>query len=186
VNKPTICGIVAVGPDDVIGRNGVMPWYSRRDFYHFRLLTTPYPCIFGKNTFEKLPIRPLPNRLNIVCSSANKNEFQNGVYYANSVESAIEHCRNDKYIFVCGGQKIYEYAIKNDLIDVMYITKLYDDKLAKDVNVNRDKYVRFPINTNLFFDSLTWVAKKMVYPDNSLPKEYGDIKAKFFKCIRAR
>ena len=184
--KNTVCGIVAVGPDDVIGINGVMPWYSRRDFYHFKNLTVPYPCVFGKTTFENLPMRPLPNRLNIVCSSHYKNELHGGVFYADSIESAIKDCENFPYLFICGGGKIYEYAIQNDLIDIMYITKIYDDELAAAVKLNPDKYVRFPINTNLFFDSFKWVAKKMVYPENALPKECGNVVAKFFKCIRVR
>ena len=183
--KPVICGIVAIGPDDVIGKNGVMPWYSRRDFFHFRGLTTPYPCVFGKTTFENLPIRPLPNRLNIVCSSSYKNEFHNGVLYVNSVETAIEYCKHD-YVFICGGNKIYEYALRNDLIDIMYITKIYDEELSKNVKLNPNEYVRFPIQTNEFFDFGKWVAKRMLYPENSLPKECGNIITKFFKCIRAR
>ena len=142
--KITVCGIVAIGPDDVIGKNGVMPWYSRKDFYHFRALTTPFPCVFGKTTFENLPLHPLPNRLNIVCSSAYKNEFINGIFYANSVESAIQYCGKD-YMFICGGNQIYKYVLDKDLIDIMYITKIYDEKLSQNVKLTTDDYVRFPI-----------------------------------------
>ena len=184
--KTLVCGIVAVGPYDVIGQNGVMPWYSKQDFYHFKTLTTPYPCVFGRTTFENLPNRPLPNRLNIVCSSANKNKLQNGVFYADSVESAINYCKNYECIFICGGQKVYLYALQHDLIDVMYVTKIYDEKLALDIRLNPNLYVRFPINTNIFFDSLHWVAKTILYPESALPKEPGDIKNKFFKCVRVR
>lgn len=184
--KSTICGIVAVGPDDVIGRGGIMPWYSRRDLYHFRNLTTPNPCIFGKTTFMNLPVRPLPKRLNIVCSSGYKNELRNGVLYVNSLEKAIESCRMFPYVFICGGAKIYEYALNNDLIDVMYITKLNDEFLTEDVAQSPDKYVRFPVNTDVFFDSSRWVAKKMIYPNGFLPKDYETVKTEFFKCYRAR
>ena len=187
MNKKTcVCGIVAIGPDDVIGQNGVMPWYSRRDFYHFKNLTTPNPCVFGKTTFENLPMRPLPNRLNIVCSSHYKNELHGCVFYADSIESAIKYCENFPYVFICGGNKIYEYALCHDMIDVMYITKIYDAQLEKRVRLNPDKFVRFPINTNVFFDSKNWVAKKMIYPENSLPKESENIIAKFYKCVRVR
>ena len=88
--KTTVCGIVAVGPDDVIGQNNVMPWHSRQDFFHFKTMTTPYPCVFGKNTFDGLPRRPLPNRLNIVCSSKNKDEYQSGVFYSSSINSSVK------------------------------------------------------------------------------------------------
>lgn len=184
--KSTICGIVAVGPDDVIGRGGIMPWYSRQDLYHFRTLTTPNPCIFGKTTFANLPVRPLPKRLNIVCSSGYKNELRGGVLYVNSLEKAIESCRMFPYVFICGGAKIYEYALNNDLIDIMYITKLNDEFLTEDVAQSPDKYVRFPVNTDVFFDSSRWVAKKMIYPNGFLPKDYESVKTKFFKCCRVR
>lgn len=189
-NKTTICGIVAVGPLDVIGQNGVMPWYSRRDLYHFRNLTTLYPCVFGKTTFENLPVRPLPNRLNIVCSSAYKNEFKDGVFYANSIESAIEFGRNFKYVFICGGRQIYKYALEQDLIDVFYITKIYDkeftEKLTHKISLNQSDFVQFPINTDNFFDSNKWVTQKMLYNENVLPQDNNGIITKFFKCVRAR
>ena len=182
--KTTICGIVAVGPFDIIGQNGVMPWYSRADFYHFRTLTTPYPCLFGKNTFEKLPMRPLPNRLNVVCSSGYNNEFKNNVFYAKSLDCGIDFCRDFNYIFICGGGQIYKYALEHDLIDIMYLTKIYDNELAQKIQLNPSGFVKFPMNTDLFFNSEKWVAKKMLYPENILPHE--NITTKFFKCIRAR
>ena len=186
MNKTTICGIVAVGPYDVIGKNGVMPWYSRTDFYHFKTLTTPWPCIFGKTTFENLPIRPLPNRLNIVCSSAYKNEFKDGVFYANSVESGIDFCRDYKYVFICGGRQIYKYALEKDLIDILYLTQIYDKTLEEKVCLNPGEYVKFPINTQEFLYSNKWVAKKMLYDENVLPKNDNDTITKFFKCVRVR
>ena len=184
--KSTICGIVAVGPDDVIGQNGVMPWCSRQDLYHFRTLTTPYPCIFGKTTFQNLPIKPLPNRLNIVCSSGYDDELKKDIFYAKSLKSAIRYCHNFDYVFICGGAKIYEYALNNDLIDIMYLTKIYDDKLSENIARTPDKYTKFPVNTNVFFDSDKWVTKKMIYPENVLPPEYDNIRVKFFKNIRTR
>ena len=186
MKNPTICGIVAAGPYDVIGKNGIMPWYSRVDFFHFRSLTTPHPCIFGKNTFEKLPNGPLPNRLNVVCSSGYKNEMLNGVFYAKSLENAIKYCENFDYIFICGGGQIYKYAIDKDLIDIMYLTKIYDKDLAVRIVQNPNKYVKFPINTNEFFDSNKWINKRMLYNENILPKEKTGITTKFFKCVRVR
>ncbi len=184
--KTTVCGIVAVGPNDVIGCDGIMPWYSRRDLYHFKILTTPNPCVFGKTTFMNLPVQPLPKRLNVVCSSAYKNKLCNGVLYVNSLENAIESCDMFPYVFICGGAKIYEYALQHDLIDVMYITKINDEILSENVVQHPDRYVRFPVNTDVFFGSDKWVVKKLIYPENALPKDYETVKTKFFKCCRVR
>ena len=184
--KTTICGIVAIGPDNVIGQNNTMPWYSRQDFFHFKTMTIPYPCVFGKNTFDGLPRRPLPNRLNIVCSSKNNNELKNGVFYATSLDSAIEYCKDSDYVFICGGRQIYDYALRNDLIDIMYITKIYDQKLAENVKSCQFDYTKFPTDTDVFFDSDKWVAKRMFYNQDVLPIEAVGTVSKFFKCIRVR
>ena len=185
-NKTTVCGIVAIGPDDVIGQNGRMPWYSKQDFYHFKNMTIPFPCVFGKNTFNGLPRRPLPNRLNIVCSSEYSNKFVNGVFYADTLETAIEQCKVFDYMFICGGAKVYKYALNHDLIDIMYITKIYDEKLSQDIKSGCFEYTRFPMNTNVFFDSEQWVAKRIIYNQDVLPLEKTNAVSKFFKCIRAR
>lgn len=184
--KTIICGIVAVGPDGVIGQNNVMPWHSQQDFFHFKTMTTPYPCVFGKNTFDGLPRRPLPNRLNIVCSSKNKDEYQSGVFYASSINSAIAACQDFDYMFICGGRQIYDYALQHDLIDIMYVTKIYDKKLEQNIKSGQFKYTRFPIDLNEFFDSDKWVVRRMVYPQNVLPVEKTNTVSKFFKCVRVR
>ena len=182
--KPIVCSIAAVGPNDVIGCDGQMPWYSRQDFYHFRNTTTPYPCIFGRKTFEGMPKKPLPNRLNIVCSSTYKNEYKDGVFYADSVESAINNCADAGRLFICGGGAIYKYAIEKDLIDVMFLTKIKSESLAKQIIQNPKAYAYFPINTQMFFDGAKWQMKKINYI--YLTPETNDITTEFFKFTRIR
>ena len=106
--------------------------------------------------------------------------------YIDSLENAIKSCKTFPYVFICGGAKIYEYALQHDLIDVMYITKINDNLLAENIAQSPDAYTRFPVNTNVFFDSDKWVAKRMIYPENVLPQEYPNIVTKFYKCVRAR
>ena len=181
-NETLVCGIVAIGPDNVIGRDGKMPWYSKRDFYHFRNTTVPWPCIFGRNTFDGLPKKPLPNRLNIVCSSMYKNELINGVFYANSLENALKYCANFERAFICGGVGLYKYALEKNLIDIMFLTQIYDDKLAQQTVRNPDSFVRFPFNSNMFFDDTKWKTEQIFYSFDKLSPE--SITTKFFKCGR--
>lgn len=181
-----ICAIVAVGPDDVIGRDGVMPWYCKSDFYHFRKITTPHPCVFGRTTFENMKIKPLPNRFNLVCSTKYKNEYKNGVFYADSVESALKECCNHSCVFICGGAQIYKYAFDNDLIDVLYLTIIKDSVLEKSVRKNPSLYSRFQPSASLFFNSPKWRVEKIIYPLNELPKNANNTVADFFKLSRVR
>ena len=184
--QPEICAIVAVGPDNVIGRDGIMPWHSPTDFYHFRKMTVPYPCVFGRKTFENLPKRPLPNRLNLVCSSHYKNEYIDGVFYAKSFEHAISECVNAQRVFICGGAGVYRYALERDLIDVMYLTIIRNPILESEIKQNPDSYCRFPIDAKTFFVPSEWSVRPMIYPRNKLPKNDAQTKCMFYECVRTR
>ena len=184
------CSIVAVGPYDVIGQGNSMPWHSRQDFYHFKTITTPYPCIFGRNTYENMPKTPLPNRLNIVCSSKYTPLLKDSVFYAPSIEEAINFAKNHTpvdRIFICGGSMIYKYALEHDLIDVMYLTRIYDKDLEQKVIDNRALFTYFPVNTEKEFQSPKWAETKIDYSnDEKFPQETGAVAPSFFKYVRVR
>jgi len=67
----------------------------------------------GKNTWDSLPIKPLPNRVNIVLNQ-DKIEL-NGAIVATSLEQAFEDASKykDKEIFVIGGAFVYNQTIEN-------------------------------------------------------------------------
>lgn len=58
--------ILACGTDGSIGIDGGLIWRIPEDLRHFRALTTGHPVVMGRKTWESLPRRPLPGRLNIV------------------------------------------------------------------------------------------------------------------------
>ena len=186
IKKPTVCAIVAVGPDNVIGRGDGMPWYCPADYYHFRKKTIPYPCVFGRTTFENLPVRPLPDRFNLVCSSHYKNEYVDGVFYASSVGRAIAECKNYDQIFICGGAQIYKYSIDNDLIDIMYLTIIKNSMLESEIKQNPGAYCRFPFDVKKFLSLPEWKAKSIFYAPNELPKTDDKNICEFYECVRMR
>lgn len=181
-NKKIICGIVALGPNNVIGHNGVMPWHSRQDFYHFKNMTMGKPCIFGKNTYENLPKKPLPGRMNIVCSSLYKTEQIDGCLHVPSLEEAIKQCGNTDLVFICGGAVLYKYALDKDLIDIMYVTEIQTEGLVKEIKANPDAYTYFNYN----FDSKKWLKTQIYYPSGFLPEENFGTRALFYKYTRTR
>lgn len=63
---PQIALVVARGRNGVIGRDGELPWRLRSDLQRFKEITIGKPCVMGRKTWESLPLRPLPNRLNLV------------------------------------------------------------------------------------------------------------------------
>ena len=185
-SKQKICAIVAVGPDNVIGLNGVMPWHCKSDLYYFHKITISHPCIMGRVTFENLPTKPLPDRLNLVVSSHYHDEYIDGVFYAKSVESALEQCTRDGRIFICGGSQVYKYSLDNDLIDIMYLTVIKNSMLEQRIKQNPDVYCRFPVDTKVFLQSSKWVPHHVKYPLNKLPIDTNNTFPEFYKCIRVR
>ena len=52
-----------------IGKDGNLPWHISEDLKNFKRLTSSFTILMGRNTWESLPVRPLPKRRNIVLSS---------------------------------------------------------------------------------------------------------------------
>jgi dihydrofolate reductase len=118
--------IAAVAKNFVIGKNNQLPWHYKEDFQHFKQLTTGYPVIMGRKTFESIG-KPLPNRVNIILSrdkeaAANLPNISGCVVLSSLNESKI-YCReklNAEKMFIIGGSSIYEQAMPS--ADVMELT----------------------------------------------------------------
>ena len=57
--------VAAVGENNVIGRDGQLPWRLKSDLQHFRQVTLNRPVIMGRKTYESIG-KPLKGRTNIV------------------------------------------------------------------------------------------------------------------------
>ena len=140
-----ISAIVAKDKNNLIGIGLEMPWHLPKDFKYFKETTLGHPIIFGRVSFESIGSKPLPNRTNIVVSKNPKLKYNyENVHTVTTVEDAIALSKtfDSDETFICGGGQIYQYVIKNKLIDKLYITEV-DTKI--DVN-DSDQYkcVYFP------------------------------------------
>jgi len=125
VNTKKIMGIsiiVAIAENNAIGRNNKLLWHISEDLKRFKRITSGHKVIMGRNTYLSLPIRPLPERENIVISDIPDEKFE-GCTMVNSIEQALEICHPDEECFVIGGGMVYrqflQYASK------LYITRVY-------------------------------------------------------------
>ena len=130
--EPKINIIVAVGADGAIGRKGELIWKLPGDLRRFKDITTGHPVIMGRKTWDSLPTRPLPGRLNIVVTR-NKDFLAPGALVVSSVEEALEAVASQES-FVIGGAEIYKafmpYASR------LYITQV--DAVAPDADARLD------------------------------------------------
>ena len=72
-NKNMIGLIAARSKNNVIGKNGRIPWKIEGEQKQFKELTTGNVVIMGRKTYEEIG-RPLPGRKTIVVSKSKKFE----------------------------------------------------------------------------------------------------------------
>ena len=65
-----IKAILACDENWGIGKAGTLPWpHNSADLKWFKQMTTGNTVVMGRKTWDSLPVKPLPNRKNIVVSS---------------------------------------------------------------------------------------------------------------------
>ena len=113
---PQLVLVVARARNGVIGRDGDLPWRLRSDLQRFKALTLGKPCIMGRRTWDSLPLKPLPGRLNLVLSRDESFEARGAVVCTTldeAVEIARETAEEDGVGEVCviGGVALFEKAL---------------------------------------------------------------------------
>lgn len=122
--------IAAVSNNNVIGRNGDLPWHIPHDLQHFKKLTKNHIVIMGRKTFESMNCKPLPDRINIVISSTLQPTSDYFVF--STLANAIAYCKSAfaSNMFIIGGSKLFEEAMI--YADRMYLTMI-DNYVEGDV-----------------------------------------------------
>jgi dihydrofolate reductase len=134
--------IVAAARNDVIGRDGALPWHLPEDLRRFRRLTAGHPVVAGRLTHESIVARlgrALPGRVTVALSSRAQAAAP-GVSWASSVPGALAAAGRlaeggdgaggagvggagvGGEIFVIGGASVYEQALPQ--VDRIYLTRV--------------------------------------------------------------
>jgi dihydrofolate reductase len=121
-SKKQISIIVAIAEDYGIGKDNKLLWHISDDLKHFKQITSGHTVVMGKNTYESLPIKPLPKRKNIVITDV-PNEIIDGCEMAYSINEAVEKMDMDAENFVIGGASIYRQFF--GIADKLYITHVF-------------------------------------------------------------
>ncbi|WP_293825062.1 dihydrofolate reductase [uncultured Brevundimonas sp.] len=120
MSAPIVALVVARGRNGVIGRDGDLPWRLRSDLQRFKAVTMGKPCLMGRKTWESLPLKPLPGRLNIVLTRDQSYEadgMARGALVCAGLDEAIEIARETAQddgmdeICVIGGTAVFEAAL---------------------------------------------------------------------------
>ena len=119
--------IVAATENNVIGIKNNLPWNLPDDMKYFKNKTIGSTVIMGKKNYLSIPkkFRPLKERTNIVLTTDNNFQAKDCVV-ENSLEAAIKNAKKlNKDIFIIGGGMVYKYALNENLVDIIYLTRIH-------------------------------------------------------------
>jgi len=120
--------IVACDVNGGIGYKNSLPWNKiKDDLPRFRNLTEGGVVIMGRNTWESLPIKPLPNRINFIVTSKT-GFFPRSCFTIPN----LNYLSNFKNGWIIGGAKLINTSW--DLIDEVHLTKTI-------INYDCDSYI---------------------------------------------
>lgn len=140
-----ISAIVCVDKNWGIGYNGKLLAYIPEDMRFFKEMTSNSMVIMGRKTYDSLPSKPLPNRINVVITSKINKDYEideKGTVFASmelvKLYLSTLHPLMSPNCFVIGGEQIYKELLP--YCDNAYVTKI--DCAYKDVDTyfpNLDK-----------------------------------------------
>lgn len=121
--QPTVSIIAALDKNRGIGKDGGIPWRIPGELKRFRDITMGHPIVMGRRTHESIG-RTLPGRLNVVITSDEDYQADEGAVVAHSMEGALEIAGKEKgdEVFIIGGGQIYDQVL--DKADRLYLTLL--------------------------------------------------------------
>ncbi|MGI4733733.1 MAG: dihydrofolate reductase [Janthinobacterium lividum] len=117
--------IVAAAENDVIGRQGQLPWHLPADLQHFKALSLGHPIVMGRRTFDSIG-KALPGRTNIVLTGHPAWPAPAGVLVAHSLPEALALAATQpggEEVCIIGGGEIYRQALP--AADVVHLTEVH-------------------------------------------------------------
>jgi dihydrofolate reductase len=117
-----VSAIVAVSENNVIGRDGHLPWHLSADLKRFKAITTGHSIILGRKNYDDIG-RPLPNRTNYVLTR-NTAFKAPGCVVCGSLSQALEGAQaaGETECFIIGGAAVYREAMP--LVKKLYLTRV--------------------------------------------------------------
>jgi dihydrofolate reductase len=131
--------IVACDTKGGIAKDGQIPWHYPQELTYFSKTTTKTKdptkinaIIMGRKTWDSLPRKPLPHRVNIIISRYKNTDGSPNEIWVQSIAEAIEYVKSNSQIedvYVIGGESIYSYVINNHYshIQRLYYTEIHND-----------------------------------------------------------
>ena len=112
--------IIACDPKGGIGFDGKLPWTNiQGDLPRFKALTTGKVIMMGRNTWDSLPKKPLPNRINVVVT----RQHIDGITTLTSLPDRDTMDLHD--VWLIGGAKLVNSSWH--LIDEIHLSRTFTE-----------------------------------------------------------
>jgi len=161
-----IKAILACDDDWGIGKAGTLPWpHNSADLKWFKQMTVGSTVVMGRKTWDSLPVKPLPNRKNIVVSS-NRVEgaditignINGPVRFSNIVIPMLKPVGD---IWIIGGATLIESCM--DTINEFYLNMIvgnYDCDVFLPRDLIMSQFVQADVeHTNTDLNITRWIRK---------------------------
>ena len=138
-NQQEISLIAAYSCNNVIGKDGRIPWYIPGEQKRFKTLSSGNVVVMGRKTLESMPGgKGLPGRVNIVLTRNTEYQAKDAqvVHTRDELMKLLEQY-DDQKVFIIGGGSIYREFYK--YCSVCYITKINAEFDADTFMVNLDE-----------------------------------------------
>ncbi len=151
--------LVAVSENNVIGREGDLPWHLSADLRRFKRVTMGHVMLMGRKTWESIG-RPLPGRTSIVISRQADYEtgFDEAPLAAN-LDEALAHARriggDGVEVFIIGGARIYEMMFS--CVERLMLTRVHAE-----------------VEGDVFFPDVNWDEWRLVEEESCAADEKND------------
>jgi dihydrofolate reductase len=119
----TVSIIVAASANNVIGKDGQLPWHLPEDLKRFKKITMGKPMIMGRLTFESIG-RALPGRRSIVVSR-QAGYVAEGCDVVTTPETALKLAASADEVMIIGGGNLYTQLLPQT--ERIYLTRIHAD-----------------------------------------------------------
>ena len=117
-----IRGILACDENWGIGKSGALPWpHNPADLKWFKASTLNHTVVMGKATWDSLPVKPLPNRVNVVVSSSDILAKVD-VLSITDLRRRLSSMDTEQDVWIIGGARLIEGMM--DYIDEFHLSQI--------------------------------------------------------------
>lgn len=126
--------IVAKDKKNGIGIENKLPWHLKKELRYFKEITTKKEdpkkqnaLIMGKKTWESLPKKPLPDRVNVVLSQ--RVIALEHAHVFPSLTKALVFLSDTRIenVFIIGGSRVFQSCLALPELKTLYITQIDKD-----------------------------------------------------------